>query len=65
MFNNEIEKIEESIKTLELLKQSLISEVVTGKIDVRNTVIPEYEKVTLLNDETEELDEVEGEDDGD
>lgn len=65
VFNNEIEKIEESIKTLELLKQSLISEVVTGKIDVRNTVIPEYEKVTLLNDETEELDEVEGEDDGD
>lgn len=44
------------IKELELLKQSLISEVVTGKIDVRNIVIPEYEKVTLLDDEAEEFD---------
>ena len=58
---NIIKKIEE----LELLKQSLISEVVTGKIDVRNIVIPEYEKVTLLDDETEELGEVEVADDGD
>ncbi len=53
------------IKELELLKQSLISEVVTGKIDVRNIAIPEYEKVTLLDDEAEEFDEVEGIGDGD
>jgi probable type I restriction-modification system len=53
------------IKELELLKQSLISEVVTGKMDVRNVVIPEYEKVTLLDDETEEFDEMEGIEDGD
>ena len=46
------------------LKQSLISEVVTGKIDVRNVVIPEYEKVTALDDEVEELDEMEGIEDG-
>ena len=30
---------------LEALKQSLISEVVTGQIDVRNVVIPAYDKV--------------------
>lgn len=52
------------IKELELLKQSLISEVVIGKMDVRNVVIPEYEKVTLLDDETEEFDEMEGIEDG-
>ena len=57
--------LENSIKELINLKQSLISEVVTGKIDVRNIAIPEYEKVTLLDDETEEFDEVEGVDDGD
>ncbi|WP_064615387.1 restriction endonuclease subunit S [Streptobacillus moniliformis] len=53
------------IKELELLKQSLISEVVTGKIDVRNIVIPEYEKITVLDDETEEFDEMEDIEDGD
>ena len=53
------------IKELELLKQSLISEVVTGKMDVRNVVIPEYEKVTVLDDETEEFDEMEDIEDGD
>lgn len=64
VFNNQIAKIEESIKALGLLKQSLISEVVTGKIDVRNVVIPEYEKVTLLDDEIEEFDEMKGIEDG-
>lgn len=53
------------IKELELLKQSLISEVVTGKIDVRNIVIPEYEKVVVLENETDEFDEMEGIEDGD
>lgn len=57
--------LENSIKELMNLKQSLISEVVTGKMDVRNVVIPEYEKVTLLDDETEEFDEMEGIEDGD
>ena len=47
------------IKELELLKQSLISEVVTGKIDVRNIVIPEYEKVTVSDYEAEEIGETE------
>lgn len=57
--------LENSIIELMNLKQSLISEIVTGKIDVRNVVIPEYEKVTLLDDETEEFDEMEGIEDGD
>ncbi|WP_069098646.1 restriction endonuclease subunit S [Mesomycoplasma ovipneumoniae] len=65
---NSIEKckviISKKIKELELLKQSLISEVVTGKIDVRNVVIPEYEKVTVLDDEVEEFDEMDGIEDG-
>lgn len=56
--------LESGIKELMNLKQSLISEVVTGKIDVRNVVIPEYEKVTVLDDEVEELDEMEGSEDG-
>ncbi|WP_053240160.1 restriction endonuclease subunit S [Mesomycoplasma ovipneumoniae] len=62
--NTILEFISKKIKELESLKQSLISEVVTGKIDVRNVVIPEYEKVTLLYDETEEFDEMEGIEDG-
>lgn len=65
VYNSQIAKIVESIKSLELLKQSLISEVVTGKIDVRNVVIPEYEKITILGDEAQELDEVEEIEDGD
>lgn len=57
--------LENSIIELINLKQSLISEIVTGKIDVRNVVIPECEKVTLLDDEIEEFDEMEGIEDGD
>ena len=57
--------IKRKLTTLKELKQSLISEVVTGKIDVRNVVIPEYKKVTLLDDEIEEFDETEGIEDGD
>lgn len=57
--------IKEKLTELKNLKQALISEIVTGKIDVRNIVIPEYEKVTVLDDETEEFDEMEGIEDGD
>ncbi|WP_337897533.1 restriction endonuclease subunit S [Mesomycoplasma ovipneumoniae] len=62
--NKSIELILRKMKSMEDLKQSLISEVVTGKIDVRNVVIPEYEKVTVLDDEVEEFDEKEGIEDG-
>lgn len=43
------------IGELNSFKYSLISEVVTGKIDVRNVVIPSYEKVDIdvLTDEEE------------
>ena len=40
-----IEQIEERIKGLEELKTTLISDVVTGKIDVRSIEIPEYKFV--------------------
>lgn len=42
-----IEKITAENDELFSLKNSLISEVVTGKIDVRNVVIPSYEKVDI------------------
>ncbi|NYV27690.1 restriction endonuclease subunit S [Streptobacillus felis] len=48
--NNLINKTNEQIQNLESLKQSLISVVVTGQIDVRDVVIPEYEKLNLEND---------------
>lgn len=51
-----IRLINNTIIDLGLLKESLISEVVTGQIDVRNVVIPTYEKVDSIVDE-----EVEGE----
>lgn len=38
------------IKKLQQLKQSLISDVVTGKIDVRNIDIPDYDKVSDVED---------------
>lgn len=50
--NNEIrEKVEKQINNLQQLKKSLISEVVTGKMDVRNVVIPEYDKVSDIEDD--------------
>lgn len=54
-----LEIINES-KMLNKLKQSLISEVVTGQIDVRGIAIPEYEKVAIADGEIEETDEMEG-----
>ncbi|HBF4252075.1 restriction endonuclease subunit S [Clostridioides difficile] len=57
--------INETIENLSSLKQSLISEVVTGQVDVRNVVMPDYEKVTHTNEEDiEELEEMKGEEDG-
>lgn len=52
--------MESCIKALLDLKQSLISEVVTGQIDVRDITIPEYEKVAIADGEIEETDEMEG-----
>ena len=54
--------LREEIRGLEELKTKLISDVVTGKIDVRDVVIPDYEYVNEEvdfddeggNEETEE-----------
>ncbi len=59
-----IQKIEEKISLLEDLKNRLISDVVTGKIDVRGIEIPEYEYTAEEADtdseaEAEEFDEQE------
>ena len=53
-----VEVIQHKIIELDKLKQSLISSVVTGKIDIRDIVIPEYEKVESVFEEDE--DQVEG-----
>lgn len=45
-------KQDQQINNLKQLKQSLISDVVTGKIDVRNVSIPEYDKVSDIEDDT-------------
>lgn len=48
-------RINEKVLCLQKLKQSLISEVVTGKIDVRNIEIPTYEKVDMINTESDDI----------
>ena len=45
-----MEKYKEQISALNDLKQRLISDVVTGQIDVRNIEIPEYEYVEEKSD---------------
>lgn len=51
------------IHTLQELKAVIISDVVTGKIDVRNVTIPEYEHVDDIyddnNEDSKETDETE------
>ena len=54
----------EKISNLQALKQSLIAEVVTGKIDVRNIAIPQYEKVETVF-ETDDINELEVQNYGD
>lgn len=49
--------INEKIDSLISLNQSLISEVVTGKIDVRDIKIPYYEKIDISNEKQEHLEE--------
>lgn len=51
-----IEKLQEEIKALEEYKAKLIADVVTGKINVRNVEIPDYEFEEELG-ETEDADE--------
>lgn len=48
---NLVNNISAAIKNLESLKQSLISDVVTGRIDVRDIEIPNYDKVYDIEDD--------------
>lgn len=54
-----IEKLEEEVKALEEYKAKLIADVVTGKIDIRDIGVPEYE----FEEELGETDDVDSEDD--
>ena len=55
-----IKKMEEKIANLQDLKIRLVADVVTGKLDVRNIEIPEYEYVADSSDgeESEDNEEV-------
>lgn len=44
-----IQKLEEKISNLQDLKTRLISDVVTGQMDVRNITVPEYEHVDEIS----------------
>ena len=59
-YREAIEKIEEEIECLHDMKNRLIFDVVTGKIDVRDIEIPEYEFVEEEADG--DVDDVDGED---
>ena len=47
---------QEQVRKLRELKNTIISDVVTGKIDVRNVTVPEYEHVDDIADEDSEGD---------
>lgn len=62
--NTAIANKQQQIQTMQELKNRLISDVVTGKIDVRGIEVPEYEytaEESDSNSETEESDEQENE----
>ena len=54
--NRAIRKSREIITTLEELKNRLIADVITGKIDVRGIEIPEYEFAEETADSSDEDD---------
>ena len=54
--NKHIEYVNQSISVLQELKTRLIADTVTGKIDVRNIEIPEYEFVGEESQAEEEID---------
>ena len=53
-YKEAIEKIEEEIDCLHNMRDRLVSDVITGQIDVRNIEIPEYEFVEESGEEEEE-----------
>lgn len=53
-YDNAIRIAKSKIQLLQELKSVIISDVVTGKIDVRNVTIPEYEHVDDISDDDNE-----------
>lgn len=53
-----IEKLNEEIKLLEEYKAKLISDVVTGKIDIRDVEIPEYEYEEEISESEDGFDDI-------
>ena len=51
------QKIEQEIELLHEFRTRLISDVVTGQVDVRNIIIPEYEVVDEIMSDDEETDD--------
>lgn len=56
-FTRLIDATQKEISTMMELKNRLISDVVTGKIDVRDIAVPEYEHVDDICDDNSESDE--------
>ena len=55
-YKETIEKIEEEIECLHDMKDRLVSDVITGTIDVKNVDIPEYEYVEESDEDEDEVD---------
>ena len=51
ILNHQIERLKSIVFSLKNLKQSLISDAITGRIDVRNVHIPNYEKDDDIEDD--------------
>lgn len=56
-FTRLIDATQKEISTMMELKNRLISDVVTGKIDVRDIAVPEYEHVDDIADDDSDVDE--------
>lgn len=56
-YDEAIGKIKAEVAVLEEYKAKLIADIVTGKIDVRNITVPEYEHVDDIVDDDSENDE--------
>jgi len=53
-----ITKVNEEINLLHEYRTRLISDVVTGKVNVRDIVVPDFEAVEEVSEDTEEINEV-------
>lgn len=59
----EVESLRKQIEKLEELKSVVVSDVVTGKIDVRGIAVPQYEHIDdIAEDDSEDIkEEIDGE----